>query len=196
MFRTLFCTRRGRVEVILVALMLVLVMVMAGCGGNDDQEQTQTEKRHSMVPVNLDTLIAETGSDLLGNQSEAGTNQAPQNTPQGQVPESNVENSSTIPQVREVETPAADQPNPATQTGKSGTYSLQVGSFGLLSNANSLAAKVNNQGYTASVEQALVNGKTYHRVFVRGLASQSAAENLGEELHASLGISYLVRRQP
>ncbi len=62
--------------------------------------------------------------------------------------------------------------------------------------ANSLAAKVNNQGYTASVEQALVNGKTYHRVFVRGLASQSAAENLGEELHASLGISYLVRRQP
>lgn len=198
MFGTKFCTARRRFEVVLLALMLALVLT--GCGGSDEEEQAVAEQRHSMVPANLDTLLVETGSDLPENQNLGEAELVTETAPPGSNGDSPTGEITIPPQVVEVETPAATptQANTATatQAGKTGTHSLQVGSFGLMHNALSLAAKVKDQGYPATVEQALVHGKTYHRVFVRGLDSRTAAENLGEELRASLGISYLVLRQP
>lgn len=43
-------------------------------------------------------------------------------------------------------------------------YSVVVGSFGLLSNAQNLKALLANKGYNAQIAQADVNGKPFYRV--------------------------------
>jgi cell division septation protein DedD len=165
---------------------LVAALILGGCGSGDDTPPEQSSRQGSLVPANLDTLIAETGADRPVDQvmdaspmmEDEGEEEAV--TPVAEEPVAEVVTQSP-PVVREVTKPAGQ-----------GTYSVQLGSFSVPGNAESLAAKVRLQGHSAVVETALVKGRTYHRVFVRGLASRADAENLGEELRESLGINYLV----
>jgi cell division septation protein DedD len=169
---------------------LVTVLFLGGCGSGDDTPPEQSSRQGSLVPANLDTLIAETGADRPLDQVEESTQLMAEEedlqgeedvtTPTAEQPVAEAVTQSP-PVVREVVTPAGQ-----------GTYSVQLGSFSVPANAEALAAKVRQQGRSAVVEAALVKGRTYHRVFVRGLASRADAENLGEELRESLGINYLV----
>ncbi len=52
-----------------VVASLVAVALLAGCGSGDKEEQAQVDRPHSLVPANLDTLIAETGVALFEEQS-------------------------------------------------------------------------------------------------------------------------------
>ncbi len=77
----------------------------------------------------------------------------------------------------------------------SGRYSLQLGSFTVLAIAEEKAAQLRKMGYWPTIERAEVGGQLYHRLFIRGLADRQSAEKLGEDLHTSLGLSYLVKRK-
>jgi cell division septation protein DedD len=182
-------------------VLVILTLILGACGGGDDQPEPQQASGTSLVPANLDTLIAETGSGRPENQNpqegspEAETPAAPAETPvvtelEPEIrPEgSNEDGEEPSPtQVREIQ-------NEISTPVPGGLYSVQLGSFRKVDNALQLAGKISDAGYPATVEEALVHGETYHRVFVRGLGSGAEAENLGEELSRQLGISYLVLR--
>lgn len=171
-----------------------LLLVLGACGGGDDPPEQHAAAQRSLVPANLDTLIAETGSDhpeafALDSVPPAGSE-----LPASPVAETPAEET---PPVEFQHTPPPAVPadrSPSVAPRGTGSYSVQLGSFSVRSNAVALVAKLEDLGQPASIEQALVRGSTYHRVFVRGLDSQSEAEILGEELSQALGISYLVLR--
>ncbi len=91
------------------------------------------------------------------------------------------------------EGPESRQPAPAPQV--LGPFSLQLGSFKVAASAEKLRSKLNGLGHLATVEKAEVGGVLYHRVFIRGLADRQKADQLGEDLHSRLGLSYLIRRK-
>lgn len=168
-----------------VVLMLALVplILAAGCGGKDKDEaneQAQGDRPHSLVPANLDSLIAETGATLVQEEVMAepgGQLEVVEETETALVPE---------PEVK----PVSKKQSPA-----GGSFSLQVGSFRREENAVILAKKIKDLGYPSSIEIADVGGLVYHRVFVRGFGDRVQAEKLGEELRSELDINYLVLRQ-
>ncbi len=130
---------RSRKAVALVATGLVAALFLGGCGSGDDTPPEQSSRQGSLVPANLDTLIAETGAD---RPADPVTENPPMMENGGE---------------EEVVTPVAEDPVPevVTQTPRGGqaptrcsgpagqgTYSLQLGSFGPGSNAEALAAKI------------------------------------------------------
>ncbi len=177
---------RSRKALALVATGLVAALFLGGCGSGDDPPPEQSSRQGRLVPANLDTLIAETGADRPADpvtetppmMENGGEEEVVMPVTENPVAEAVTQ---SPPVVREVTKPAGQ-----------GTYSVQLGSCTVPGNAEALAAKVRLQGHSPVVEAALVKGRTYHRVFVRGLASRADAENLGEELRESLGINYLV----
>ena len=182
----------------LTSMMLVALLLVAGCGGGDKEEAPPTPATRSMVPAGTDTTQAAPGDSTL-----AATGLDEMADPVGDPMDAAVAQDSpaTSPRVQETlttgsATPPAKARTTAQPAVSGGDFSLQVGSFQERSNADNLAARIKNLGHTARVESAVVSGVTYHRVFVRGLADRTAAENLGEELRAQLGINYLVLRKP
>ncbi len=194
---------RGWRGPLIPSVLLVVPVLLAGCGGGDKEEQAVVEKPHSMVPANLDTLIRETGVDTMAAGADAVV-AAPEMTEIPEAPASEgdptVAPAAPAPEDRPVTgtgpAPAAPAAVPRSSAAGGGAYSLQLGSFRRLANAEQLADRVRELGYPARLEEAEVGGLTYHRVFIRGLDSRVAAESLGEELHSGLGIDYLVRRSP
>lgn len=168
--------------VVLIVALVPLVLA-AGCGGKDKDEakdQAQGDRPHSLVPANLDSLIAETGSTLVQEEVAA--------EPAGQLEVLEESETAVVP---EPEVKAA----PKKQSPAGGSFSLQVGSFRQEENAVNLAKKVKDLGYPSSIEIGDVGGLIYHRVFIRGFGDRVQAEKLGEELRSELGINYLVLRQ-
>ncbi len=179
-------------RLVLPIIFLGMLAVIVGCGGGDQDEQVQAEKPQSLVPVNLDTLIAETGSTYDGGQPAGGGSPGELTEPIGDPSgDFTAEAAQSAPAAEMKTTPTASV---VSGTVGSGRFSLQLGSFRRENNAVELAFKIKELGHPATVEVADVGGLTYHRVFVRGLADRNEAENLGEELRSGLGINYLVLR--
>ncbi len=159
---------------ILLAVLIMALLALAGCGG--DKEEPQPDRQSSgLVPAAVDTAMDEPVGDPMADAPETRVTETLTATGQAAPPKART-------------TPAPTAPG--------GDFSLQVGSFRQQENAGKLAAQVQELGYKARVETAVVGGLTYHRVFVRGLADRTEAENLGEELRSRLGINYLVLRKP
>ena len=62
------------------------------------------------------------------------------------------------------------------------TYSVVVGSFGVQSNATTLANKLSGEGYTTSVVKARVNGMDYYRVIAGSSDNKGTAAVLRKSL--------------
>lgn len=174
------------------ALLVFALVLIVGCGGGGDKEQVEAERPHSLVPAALDSLTAsaEARADSL-NALTGGALPEQVGDPMAEHPSAAVKvvpSQETLKPVTSA--PARTVTRPKAPAG--GSYSLQLGSFRQAGNAASLADQVKALGHTAVVESAEVGGILYHRVFVRGLPDRTRAENLGEELRAGLGISYLV----
>ena len=65
-------------------------------------------------------------------------------------------------------------------------YSVVVGSFGLLSNAQNLKALLANKGYSAQIASAQVNGKPFYRV----IASTHSTKDEAAQSRARLTAEY------
>ncbi|MCP4292109.1 MAG: SPOR domain-containing protein [bacterium] len=184
-------------------VLALLVLMTSGCGGGDDKQvpesnQTITQTK-AMVPgsVTENDLAEATDSDSAldvrpeGYGAESTAHPADRNNPAvkpsaegGQSPDG------AIPEQKPTDAPP---PPPATKI--SGPFSLQLGSYTVKAIAEEKAADLRKLGHSATIEEAAVGGQLYYRVFIRGLADRPSAKNLGEDLHKSLGLSYLIKRK-
>lgn len=71
-------------------------------------------------------------------------------------------------------------------------YSVVVGSFGVQSNATTLAGKLQGEGYTPSVVKANVNGMTYYRVVAGTSDSKGTAVALRNKLASRFNGAWLL----
>jgi cell division septation protein DedD len=65
-----------------------------------------------------------------------------------------------------------------------GGWSVQLGSFGDVANANQLVSRVSTFGYTASVTEFRSGNRTLHRVRVGGFATENEAQAAASSLSA------------
>jgi DedD protein len=88
--------------------------------------------------------------------------------------------------------PAGPKPVPA------GTMSwvVQVASLGSPDAARKLQNRLRTKGYTAFVEQAVVNGKQYYRVRVGPEVERARADSLAARLQSEVSNKPLVQRYP
>lgn len=70
---------------------------------------------------------------------------------------------------------------------------LQVGSFAERDNAQKMLQQMQAQGWAAEVAQAVVKGKTYHRVFVGPLAPKDVNTYLGKLSKMGIGAREVTR---
>ena len=182
---------RAEKRILPMMILAGFILLVAGCGGGEDEQQAQPpQESRQMVPASLDTtppsppaavqdeVVAQDDAAAPDKEGDAA-DQVMGETPPPPPP---------AREARPVEVKTAARP--AAPAG--GAYSLQLGSFQDEANARARVARIQELGFEAGVEEALVKGQLYHRVFVRGLASRDQAEKLGEDLRAELGIDYLV----
>jgi DedD protein len=93
--------------------------------------------------------------------------------------------------------PPAPAPKPArTPAAASGSYVVQVASFGSPDDAGVLQARLAKKGMEAYVQQANLGSKgIWYRVFVGPLASSTAAQQVAARLKAEEKLSPLVRKR-
>ncbi|HSO84262.1 SPOR domain-containing protein [Thiocapsa sp.] len=75
-----------------------------------------------------------------------------------------------------------EAPPPMARDDGMPSYVTQVASLGTSASAQELAAKLQNEGYSAFVESAEVGGRTYYRVRVGPEADRSSAEKTAAKL--------------
>jgi DedD protein len=94
--------------------------------------------------------------------------------------------------------PAPDLAPAGPNTVPAGTLSwvVQVASLGSPDAAKKLQDKLRAKGYTAFVEQAVVNGKRYYRVRVGPEVERARADSLANRLQGETGNKPLVQRYP
>ena len=68
-------------------------------------------------------------------------------------------------------------------------WTVQVGSFGDLQNAQSLAARLVQRQHSAQVSTLVVDGRTLYRVRVGQLARREDAEALRLQIEQSMGLN-------
>ncbi len=74
-------------------------------------------------------------------------------------------------------------------------FSVVVGSFGMLSNAQSLKATLANKGYSAQIAQANVNGKPFYRVVATTHATKAEAAQSRARLTAEYPDAWLLYKK-
>ena len=86
---------------------------------------------------------------------------------------------------------------PTSPAGASGSaWSVQVGSFGDIQNAQSLAARLLQHQHSAQVSSLVVNGRTLYRVRVGHLGRREDAEALRVRIEQSMGLNGRVVPDP
>jgi len=170
---------------IILLLVTLLSWALGGCGKKDEAPAADnTSQTTAMVP----------GSVAQNDEPVAVE-------PPVEIPVENVDNPAAVveqPVAAVVEDPPEAAPEtitPPPPAPGNGIFSLQLGSYTVAKFAQEKVVELRNLGYPATTEEAEVGGQIYHRVFIRGLSDRQSAEKLGEELHASLGLSYLIRRK-
>ncbi len=185
-------------KLIMALVLATSVVALAGCGDKDEAPVTSEIKQtKAMVPESVTEIDLDSATDSHMQAADVrpegyqGTPTQSTEHPVANTPEpvGEGEVGRAAPPAREVEQIPAAPPVPNI----SGPYSLQLGSFTVLAVAEEKAANLRELGYPATIEQAEVGGQLYHRLFIRGLADRKSAEKLGEDLHSSLGLSYLVK---
>ncbi len=197
--------RRCLFLVLVLALGVAAPAVLTGCGGGDQEESAARQKPAAMVPgAAFDTAAVDTGviSDME-SAYEAGTLPDADGVREDpaadeQTAPDAVAEIKTIPAETETRsatsgTVSGTRPSTSVSSGD-GTYSLQLGSFTNLANANKQADRISTLGYTPVIEESDLGGQIYHRVMLRGVGDMAEASRLGEYIHSELGIAYLVRR--
>jgi len=180
----------NRTTMVKIILIVLLAWALVGCG---DKDEAPPESQSSQTPALVPDSVAQDEDilDVVPAAAEPLEVAEPQSAdpaqPLAEQPAEVVEEFST-PVVEEESTP----PPPPAGTG---VFSLQLGSYTVAAFAEEKAAELRDLGHPGTVEQAEVGGQLYHRVFIRGLSDRQSAEKLGEELHSSLGLSYLIRRK-
>jgi cell division septation protein DedD len=201
------------------ALLVGMLPLVAGCGGGDEEVEGQAAAETaqggsgSMVPASVqpaddqqtaaagtapaaghepgeskDTVEETTSARPEPGAKDTGPTGESGGTSRTSVPE-------TVPEPASDPAPAPKPSRPTSVPAGDGAYSLQVGSFKNDAYAQELQVKLRELGHVPEVEKAFVNGEVFHRVLLRGLATRDEAVELGEDLRAALGISYLVRKK-
>lgn len=78
---------------------------------------------------------------------------------------------------------------PAPTPGAMAGWAVQVGSFGDLQNAQSLATRLVQRQHSAQVSTLVVDGRTLYRVRVGQLARREDAEALRSQIEQSMGLN-------
>lgn len=92
--------------------------------------------------------------------------------------------------------PAAPLVSRAPAATKGAGWSVQVGSFGDLQNAQSLAARLRQHQHGAQVSTLVLNGRTLYRVRVGHMAQREEAEALRARIEQSMGLNGRVVPNP
>jgi cell division septation protein DedD len=175
-----------------ILLLLCLLLPALGCGEKEPESTGERSLRLTPADAVADSAAVADSSAVGPAAAEAPAEAAAaqpaetlkrSDTPAAAAPEVDTAGSNSNPFTRTAAAPAAGGP-----------YSLQLGSFAKQDNARKQAERLRGLGYKPAVEVAVLGGQTYHRVFLRGLADQDSARQLGEKIRAETGISYLVRR--
>ncbi|MBI1195125.1 MAG: hypothetical protein GC138_04705 [Gammaproteobacteria bacterium] len=85
---------------------------------------------------------------------------------------------------------------PAVVAGATGSWVVQVGSFGSESNAKALKTKIEKAGFSARVFAESVAGKTVNRVWAGPVGSKDLADALRRDLLDKLKLKGLVLNRP
>jgi cell division septation protein DedD len=195
-------TSRVRLSLILaVGVGLVAVAILPGCGNKDQDNDAAKHKPQAMLPESqLETAAGDTSlahqqntvsgtGTLPGAEGVSGTPAAA-----GQdVPAAGAELKAAPKEIEAAPLAAGARPATSVSSGGSG-FSLQLGSFTNLANAQNQLDRISALGYNPVIEQSDLGGQTYHRVMLKGVGDMDEASRLGEYIHSELGIAYLVRR--
>jgi len=80
-------------------------------------------------------------------------------------------------------------PTPAPAANATGSWALNIASYSEVGVAEQEAARLRAAGYpSATTQPASVNGKTWHRVQIRGFASEPVARSAAQEIKDKLGL--------
>ncbi len=180
-----------RIIILNILLVALLAWSLVGCGGKDEAAPVDnTNQTQALVP---DSVIQHDEPEAVEPLAEAPLDMAePAGDP---LAEPLVAEPEAISPETAAPAPEASAPQASVPAAGDGIFSLQLGSYSVASFAEEKATDLRKLGHPATVEEAEVGGQLYHRVFIRGLADRQSAEKLGEELHTSLGLSYLIRRK-
>ncbi len=91
---------------------------------------------------------------------------------------------------------ATVQPPTPSPGAPGSAWSVQVGSFGDIQNAQSLAARLLQRQHSAQVSTLMVNGRTLYRVRVGHLGRREDAETLRVRIEQSMGLNGRVVPDP
>ncbi|HEY5666584.1 MAG TPA: SPOR domain-containing protein [Gammaproteobacteria bacterium] len=135
------------------------------------------------TPVRTETIELDPGDtarESIANRSPSSA----EPTTVAIVASESPDTSSTLVQAEPL--PAAPAPMPAPAPGRSAPagWSVQVGAFGEIANAEQLATRVSTYGYAASVYEFRGGSTTLYRVRVGGLESETDAEAAASALSA------------
>ncbi len=186
-----------------LVLIMALLVIVGGCGGDKD-EAIPAVDQSAMVPSgSVDPAVkADTLSQGMGYNEAQGGNSGLA----GEV-ETSTQDPSTALEAQAVVPPSTEssRANEAGVSGRNATqdltslqeggiYSLQLGSFQRQAFAEKRAEDVQNAGFDPVVEEVDLAGQIYYRVLVRGISDREMAQELGQDLGAQLGITYLIKR--
>ena len=71
-------------------------------------------------------------------------------------------------------------------------FTLQLGAFGVLENAQKFSRQVEEYGISSQIHQKIVNGRELYLIWAGQFASENEAEQMGQRLHREKQWSYRV----
>jgi cell division septation protein DedD len=126
-------------------------------------------------------------------KSQAST--TPTTKPQSTAPSSITPTPSLTPttSLSPTEKPVIEKPKPAMSSSAAGNYVVQVSSWVDVSHAKAEVDKLAAAGYSAFVEDAMVNGQMWHRVRVGRYSSEKEAADAASQLQQTYTDAWVVR---
>jgi hypothetical protein len=186
-----------------IGVLTAAVLFAAGCGGETETGSDQS-RRSDLVPESVSPAdggvtaqadsLAEAGAGTLAELEPAGGEATtPPASPEAPVGEAGA---SQLPEVVPAVPPAGYRAPGSAAGGPvgQGPYCVQVGAFRDAERAQQRRDQVVEFGLTAVLDEAKVDGVTYHRVIVPNLADLPTANNLADRLRRELGVEALVRK--
>lgn len=143
----------------------------------NEEQATPTQQATVQKPMQLensyDAPRVEVNNNLMTTPQEVELTPSPTTITTQTRPNTNVE-TVTKPQTT---TQTTNKVPSTTSTNASGMYTIQVGAFSVVDNANKIIAQLRLEGISANLKKDVVNGKTIYRV-------QAGSANNKEDLNA------------
>lgn len=148
---------------------------------NDDQTSTtanNTAPRPMQLENSYDAPRVEVNNNLMTTPQTVELSPAPTPAPVQTVVPTTPAPSQSVANTSKPQSQAVTDSKPApVTTSSSGIYTIQVGAFSVVENANKIIAQLRLEGINANLKKDTVNGKTIYRV-------QAGSANNKDDLNA------------